>query len=130
MKNFIGAAAFALAMSAGSAFAEEAAAPAQPELPAAAASQCSVVAPPAAPTLPDGAVADGRAMTAGNETYQTWFQEMRPAYDCHRDEYRQALANYQARLEEFRPWNERANGVSQAWEAEVTEYNERVGGGE
>ncbi len=106
-----------------------------PATPAAApppASRCPAV--PAAPTLPDGASANARAMDQGNTTYQTWGTSLQTVLECRRGEVTElraaaeaALAHAAARVAEYNAGAAELNTVTTAWQADVTEFNARTG---
>lgn len=103
-------------------------APAAPPPP----SRCPAI--PEAPTLPDGASANSRAMDQGNAAYQSWGTSLQSVLECRRNEVTElraaaAAANAHAstRVDEYNVGANSLNSVTQNWQAEVEEFNQRNG---
>lgn len=84
---------------------------------------CSGFAP--APTLPDGATATQEQMTAGDQQYQGWGQPLLAKLQQCRDEILAMRAQLQAREAAFNANNTTLRSVSDAWQADVAEFNAR-----
>jgi hypothetical protein len=96
----------------------------EPAAPAdAAATACGATQAP--PTLPDGATADNDAMHAANAAYESWAEANRAVLQCRRIEVEGLNARVAALRAEYNAGVDRMNATIAAWEADVTEYNER-----
>ena len=79
----------------------------------------------AAPTLPDGATANSRQMMAGNDQYQAWGTERIAKLQSCRADIDAMRTQLNALEEAFNTANGEIRSVTEAWEAEVAEYNAR-----
>ncbi|MBY0562848.1 MAG: hypothetical protein K2P58_01580 [Hyphomonadaceae bacterium] len=122
MRRAIVAAAAALLMGA-PAFAQTPEAPATPIAPADPGPTCSGFA--AAPALPDGASATQPQMTEGETQYQAWGQATLAKLQSCRDEIYALRAQVQAREQAFNATNASLRAVTETWQADVAEFNER-----
>lgn len=98
-------------------------APAAPTTPADPGPTCSGFAP--APTLPDGATATQAQMTEGEQQYQGWGQAVLAKLQQCRDEIYAMRAQLQAREQAFNNTNASLRAATEAWQADVAEFNER-----
>jgi hypothetical protein len=87
------------------------------------ATSCGALAAP--PTLPDGATADREAMEAGNTAFTAWAEANRAVLACRRAEVEALQARFQALRAEYNTGAEQLNATNTAWQADVTEFNER-----
>lgn len=85
---------------------------------------CSGFAP--TPTLPDGATATQAQMTEGEQLYQGWGQPLLAKLQQCRDEIYALRAQLQAREQAFNATNATLRAVTDAWQADVTEFNART----
>jgi len=115
---FVGAALVALAIAA-PATAQTQTTPAAPAQTA-----CGPVTPP--PTLLDGATATREQMNAFNTTYAAWFSANREALSCRRAELEAGQARLEALRNEYNAGADALNATNNAWQAEVTEFNNRT----
>jgi hypothetical protein len=124
MKSVLSASAFVFVVfMAGSALAQT-----PPAAPAAqaAASRCAAVSTASPSGLPDGAAADGDAMTAGNTAFTAWATTERATLECRRAEIAELRATLEARTAEYNAAADRLNTAIATWGAEVEEYNARA----
>ena len=121
MKVLIGAAAAALLIAASG----EARAQAAPTSPMVGAeivpSHCGEL--PAQPSLPDGAVANSEAMTAGQAALVAWDASYRANLTCRRIEFEELLALSQTRRDAHNAGAEVLNAALAVWAVEIAEYN-------
>lgn len=106
------------ALAAGPALAQIEGAPAP-----AASSSCGAM--PAAPTVPDGATANRRAMNAAREAYNAWGAQAQTVLACRRAEVEELGARRDALVNEYNAANAQARAVSQQMAAEDAEFNAR-----
>lgn len=91
--------------------------------PAAAASSCGEM--PAAPTIPDGATANRRAMNAAREAYNAWGAQAQTVLSCRRAEAEELNARADALVSAYNAANAQAHAVSEQMAAEVAEFDAR-----
>lgn len=97
-----------------------------PAAPPAANANCSGFVTP--PTFPDGATANARQMTAGNEAYQTWGSQRVARLTACRADIEAMRAQLNALEQAYIAANAELNATTAAWQAEADEYNARGGG--
>ena len=120
MKAVLGAAVSALLLFAGAASAQTTTPP-QPPAPSA---NCTGFTP--APALPDGATANPRQMTAGNEAYQSWGQARLAKLQACRADIEALRAQLNVLEQAYITANTELNTTTQSWQAEAAEYNGRT----
>jgi hypothetical protein len=86
-------------------------------------SSCAELAPP--PRLPDGATAPFDAMQVGDAAFRAWAESNRAILACRLAEVEAAHARWQALRQAYNSGAEQLAAVNAAWEADVTEFNER-----
>lgn len=77
----------------------------------------------AAPALPDGASATQAQMTAGEAQYQAWGTATLAKLQTCRDEIFAMRAQLTAREQAFNATNSSLRSVTEAWQADVAEFN-------
>lgn len=95
--------------------------PTPPVSAPASASHCP--APPANPTLPDGATVAPDVMQAANTEFTAWATSTRAALECRRAEAQELQAAAAARASEYNEAARVMNATITQWETEVAEYN-------
>ncbi|MBL8538004.1 MAG: hypothetical protein JNM59_11430 [Hyphomonadaceae bacterium] len=93
--------------------------------PAAAPPTCGALAP--APTLPDGATASRAQITQGNETYQSWGSARLAQLTTCRAQIDALRAQLNGLEASYNSGNEELRRVTEAWQADVEEFNARGG---
>jgi hypothetical protein len=97
--------------------------PAALAAPAAATSRCGDL--PPSPTIPDGATANRRTMTAAGEAFNAWGPQAQAIQTCRRAEAEEARQRADALAAQFNANNSELRRVSDAMVAEMAEFNAR-----